>query len=257
MMSELRKLRELTEALTGNGYLKDQAEEWEYALDSIPDCIYIIDKKFHVKFMNMALITRLGITKEEGCDEVCYEFIRGLSLEDLSEGWRDSTGTVVVEEDYIEKLGGWFSLTRSPIFTKSGKLLGFICVLQDKTIEKESVRKMELREKAFKSIFNSAPVGMALVEKTSYTFWSANASLVKLIQYSEEELIGKSIRVLCDTEENFITFKESLASSVFKDIRIVNKQGETVYVCFKAVDMEESFLLVFKESIDEDICSGG
>ena len=42
MIDELKKLRELTETLTGNGYLRDRAEEWEYAFDAIPDYIYSV-----------------------------------------------------------------------------------------------------------------------------------------------------------------------------------------------------------------------
>jgi len=40
MIDELKKLRELTEELTGNGYLRDQADEWEYALDAMPEFVF-------------------------------------------------------------------------------------------------------------------------------------------------------------------------------------------------------------------------
>ena len=59
MIDELKRLRQLTETLTGNGYLKDQAKEWEYALDAIPECIYIINNKFEIKFTDNLYLDNL------------------------------------------------------------------------------------------------------------------------------------------------------------------------------------------------------
>jgi hypothetical protein len=99
-------------------------------------------------------------------------------------------------------------------------------------------------------------MGMAIVEKTAFTLWSINESLAGFIKYSEEELIGKSVRTLCKTEEDFKTLKGSIDASTFKHIQIINKQAEIIHACFKAVDIGESILLIFKENTNEVACSG-
>ena len=90
MIDELRKLRELTETLTGNGYLRDQAEEWEYALNAIPGYIYIINPKFEIRFINDALAERLNVNRNDLYGKFCYDVILGLDKQKVKELWADN-----------------------------------------------------------------------------------------------------------------------------------------------------------------------
>ena len=206
MIDELRKLRELTETLTGNGYLRDQAEEWEFALDAIPDPIYIVNPNFHIKFINRAMADRLSIDKEDCLDRVCYEYIRGYPKGEVPEDWQSKEvveNKPLLKDEYVEKLGGWFDITRSPIYTSTKKFLGFICVLQDVTAEKKARRALVKREATLETILNATPIGIGLLERDTRVMMAVNQTIIDMTGYSSEELVGQSVRLLYESDEEF------------------------------------------------------
>lgn len=204
MIDELRKLRELTETLTGNGYLRDQAEEWEFALDAIPEPIYIVNPNFQIKFVNHVLAERLGVSKEDCIDQVCYSFIWGYDEETLPESWRDVDcvkGKPELRDQWIKKLNGWFDVSRSPIYTRAEKFIGFICVMQETTATKAALEALQRREMTLRAIFNSAPIAMGLVRRGDRTLLSVNQTMLDMLGYDEDELVGKHASILYPTEE--------------------------------------------------------
>lgn len=255
MMDELRRLRELTEALTGNGYLKDQAKEWEYALDAVPECVYIINNKFEMKFVNKTLADRLGKSKEELFNKICYEEIQGNSGDFPTKGTIDDYRVLkaksVLEDIYVIKLGGWFNITRSPIYSNSSKLLGFICVLQDITEKKKALEGLIYREATLDAIYNAAPIGIGLVEEGTRTITTVNKFLTDLIGYSEKELVGQSVRMLYPTEEEFIRVGkvkyESLRTTGIGvvETQFRTKTGEILDIFLKTSKIKSDKYLVF------------
>jgi len=255
MMDELKRLRELTEALTGNGYLKDQAKEWEYALDAVPECVYIINNKFEMKFVNKTLAERLGKSKEELFNKICYEEIQGhtedFPIKGSIDDYRALKSKSVLEDVYIIKLGGWFNVTRSPIYSNSSKLLGFICFLQDVTAKKKALEGLIYREATLDAIFNSAPIGIGLIEEESRTIRAVNKFLTDLTGYTEKELVNHSVRTLYPTEEEFIhvgkvkyaTLEETGIGTIETQFR--TKTGEILDVFLKTTRIKSGKYLVF------------
>jgi len=206
MIDELRKLREITDTLTGNGYLKDQAEEWEYALDAIPDYVYIINNRFEIKFVNTALSNRLDVSKKDLYGKICYDVIIGDIDEVLLKNWKDPDFIIdnpLVKEIYLKKLDGWFDATRSPIYTKMNKLIGFICILQDVTAKKVAFDNLMYREATLDAVFNAVPVGMGLMDFKTRTIISVNKYMSYLTGYTESELLYNSDRLLYESYDEF------------------------------------------------------
>jgi PAS domain S-box-containing protein len=128
MMEEINKLRKLTETLTGNGYLRDRAAEWEYALNAFPDCVFITNTENKIRFVNDALLERLNQTKGAIYGKDCFEVFNHTGCSDACKLENGKE-----EEFFIGNLHGWFTYSRSKIETKMGKLLGYIVVLRDVT----------------------------------------------------------------------------------------------------------------------------
>jgi PAS domain S-box-containing protein len=255
MMDELRRLRELTEALTGNGYLKDQAKEWEYALDAIPECVYIINNKFEMKFVNKTLADRLGKNKEDLLNKICYKEIYGKSQDFPALGTADDhkvlKSKTLLEDVYIVALCGWFKITRSPIYTNNSKLLGFICVLQDITERKKSSEGLVHREATLDAIYNAAPIGIGLIEEGTRIILTVNKFLTDLTGYSEKELVGCSTRILFPTEDEFVRVGKINYAGVKSigigtvETQFLTKAGDILDVFLKTTEVKSRKQLVF------------
>lgn len=206
MIDELKRLRELTETLTGNGYLRDQAVEWEYALDAVPDYVYIVNTKFEIKFVNRLLAERLNKSKQDLQNKLCFNVVYDSEIEEPPEEWFkvDHNKLHVTPATYLKNLDGWFDITRSPIYTTSNKLIGFICVLQDVTEKRRVSEDLKEREATLETIFAAAPIGIGLIRKGDRVILSVNKFLVDLTGYTEEELIGRTARIFYQTDEEFL-----------------------------------------------------
>lgn len=256
MIEELRKLRQLTETLTGNGYLKDQAEVWGYALDAIPDLIYIINTRFEIKFINKTLAERLNKEKEELYNKLCYAEIDGHASISPPKNWsscEEIKNTPLVNEIYLDNLKGWFDVTRLPIYTKNDKLIGFICILQDVTDKKVALEIVSKKEATLEAIFDIVPLGIGLVDDKRIII-SVNQYLLDLLGYTEKEIVGNSARIFYPSEEEFLRVGKLKKIVISKtgvgalETKFRTKTGKIIDIYLKITRMRSGELLVFTVS---------
>jgi PAS domain S-box-containing protein len=190
-MKELEQLRELTQKLTGNGYLKDQTEEWEFALDAIPECVSVVNRENMIKFVNKALKDRLGLEKKDdaynlSCSDT-FECGKGEGNGCECEKHPEEVTTGI---RYIKKLNGWFEYTRSPIFSSTKKLIGYILFLRD-------VSELREAKETAEKYLEVAGV-MMLVIGRDQKIKLINRKGCEILEGEEEDIVGK------DWFDNFI-----------------------------------------------------
>lgn len=269
--TELEKLREITRVLTANGYLMDQAAEWEYALDAIPESIYIINRNYQIKFINKSLAKKLNLSnKKEVYDKYCYDVIRS----DTDEKNKDLDCICDLEKDdfgygehYIDVLEGWYRYNRSPIYTSTGKLLGYICVLRNITDVRVAESDLKHSLNLFNGTFKAAPVGLGVISCPEHKFIMVNNEFCNITKYTEEELIGKSSEIIYPTKEEFeeiskvkckVVKEEGFSSLEFKiktkegNIRVVSMN--IAKVCGEDNDKEAIIAIedITERKINED-----
>lgn len=192
--SELKKLRELTETLTGNGYLRDQAGEWEYALDAIPNYIYIVNNKFEIKFVNQALANKLKIEKQDVYGKVCTSSEIGCVMSGhICESCEAVIDNPQVHDIFLFNLGGWYNITRSPIYTTTKKLIGFICVFQDITAQKDACVDVEQSEEKFSSIMELSNSPVFIFNLKTKAVLEVNFAFEKTFKLHGRNIVGKGI----------------------------------------------------------------
>jgi PAS domain S-box-containing protein len=257
MINELQKLRELTDTLTGNGYLKDRADEWEDILDAIPNFVYITDTDFRIKFVNNALVNKLKVFKGDILDKLCYNVVR--SLENQAKDFNNAEDTLIISREHIEKLDGWFKIVRAPIKNRNNKLLGFVYVLQDFTLEKETIEDLKKKEKLFDTVFEYAPIGIGLVDSETNVFYAVNRYLTDLLGYKKEELIGRSSKMIYPNEEEFLRVGIIACSDInnrckpLTNAKLETKKGEEIEVCIKTnLSIEGTFVLIVSSRDKEE-----
>lgn len=203
--TELKKLRELTGKLTENGYLIDRAEQWEFALDAVPDLVFIVNQSYKIKYINKALSVKLSVKKEDVVNKDCCNLFadeeniclcrRKFATSNLLnydfENDKPLKETVDLGDIYVEKgLNGWFNFTRSSIFDDDGDLLGFICVLRDITDRVIALNKLKKSEENYRHLVKYAPSGIYEIDFKTNKFLNVNDVMCIKTGYTEEEILN-------------------------------------------------------------------
>ena len=123
----------------------------------MPDLITILDNEHRVLRVNEAMARRLGLKPEECVGLPCYEAVHGTSVppEFCPHARTIEDGCEHVEELHVDRLGGDFLVTTTPLLDEKGERIGSVHIAHDITERKrmeEGLRKSEERLKRAQEI---------------------------------------------------------------------------------------------------------
>jgi len=95
----------------------------------------------------------------------------------------------------------FLKITAMPLLTSDGEFDGMVAVIEDVTPAVTIDKAFSESEAMLRSIFRAAPVGIGVV-KNRVLVWT-NQRIHEMTGYSEEELRGKSARMLYPSDEDF------------------------------------------------------
>ncbi len=177
----------------GNRQLFDKIcqakSEWENAIDSISDLVFICDDEFRILKSNKELFDRYGYLLEDvvgrECDEIFYnENALPISLYDFKKMIR--RGMSFVEDVESRRYDGIFSITISPLLNMEKQLIGSVHIIKEIT----ETRQLERERKDLWDRMQCIANGLVeLDERGSIRAWDQGAE--SLLGYSEEEVKGK------------------------------------------------------------------
>ena len=130
------------------------------------------------------------------------------------------------------------SLSVSPINDAGGQLVAVAVMVHDITAHKRAEQALRESEEQFRTAFEHAPVGMALVAHDG-RFLQANAVLCRILGYSEQELLATDWLKLThpddlDRSEQIRTqFQQGLISTQEFEKHYIHKQGNAIPVRVK------------------------
>ena len=139
-------IRDITLRKLAEEALRRAKEEWERTFASVPDLITILDNQHQVLRVNEAMARHLGLKPEECVGLHCYEAVHGTSGPPLfcphSRSIED--GREHSEELHVERLGGDFLVTTTPLLDETGVRIGSVHIAHDITERKRA--EEELRQ---------------------------------------------------------------------------------------------------------------
>lgn len=111
-----------------------QAEqELENIFESISDLVYFNSNDYTIRKVNKAVLEKTGKSADEIIGKKCYEIFHGTAVP-----WKRCPHhkTLMTKKPYIEELedthlGGIFLSSSSPIFDKSGEIMGTVHIVRD------------------------------------------------------------------------------------------------------------------------------
>lgn len=127
-----------------------------------------------------------------------------------------ASGKSQVQNEEVTGAGGakrWLQVTKHPVVDEVGKSIGILCSVRDITGLRKSEAAFKDSEDKLQIIFRAAPTGIGMVSNRLIT--QANERLCEILGYSEEELLGKSARILYPSDEDF----EYAGEEKYKQIR--------------------------------------
>lgn len=137
-------------------------------------------------------------------------------------------------------------------YTAEGKPLIMMGTRQEITDRKRKEELLSEKEKKIRSCFESAPVGVIVVnEKGQYL--EGNAAVAKITGYSENELMSAQVHNIIHPDDLALGrehFKKALSSGeATGDFRFIHKDGQTNHLAVKSVKLNESRLIAFVSNI--------
>nr|WP_303646005.1 ATP-binding protein [Candidatus Solincola tengchongensis] len=216
LLEELAVLREKAAELEEAASRARKAEEKERReheqllaiLDSIDEIIYVSDPfSYEILYVNQTLKNRFGKDPTGG---LCYREFQGrdapcdfctnpVILEEPDKPYSWEYHNPLLDRDYIivDRLIHW----------PDGRPVRFELAL-DVTELKRAEESLNILEKEVEGIYRAAPVGIGTVSYPDRVIKRVNPRLCEMLGYREEELTGKSARMLYASEEEYMRVGE-------------------------------------------------
>ena len=236
----LSAIRDVSERKEAERKLVESQALFQNAFDHAPIGIGLVKPDGSWFDTNNALQNILGYSKEE-LHTMTFKDITHpddldsglIFVKEMLERKRDSFW---MEKRYLNKDGEvvWVLLSVSAVCSVNDEVDYFIAQIQDITQQKRTYAKVHESEARFRSSFDNAGAGMALVDKEG-TYLEVNSALCKMLGYSEDELLGSTFQSITHPEDvdNEATQLEPMAQkdvqSFQREKRFLRKDGSYLW----------------------------
>ena len=206
--------------------LRESEQRWATTLASIGDAVIATDTLGRVTFMNGVAQELTGWSLSEASLVPIREVFNIVNEQTRLEV--ENPINKVLEKGMIVGLANHTVLIRkdrievpiddsgAPIKDKKGKTTGVVLIFRDITERKKADAAIRESEERFSKAFHNSPVPQIITRFGDWRYVDANESILNLLGYSREELIGQT-----SAELNLIPLDRR-----DQGIRFVNEQGE-------------------------------
>lgn len=193
--------------------------------ESMEDGVCIFDKDYNIIYTNPILKKIFG----EDTSIKCYKYFAGRKTqcpwcrsEEVFKGKR------IRREWYCEKNGKTYDLIDTPIFGEFGDMQK-LEIFRDITDMKLAELHLKESEVRFRTIFDTSPIGICLIDKDN-KFFQVNNSFSKMVEMDNGEIVGEDY----DKIFNKPLYFQSLDKDSNNEDMIINKFGKEINVSVSA-----------------------
>ncbi len=91
--------------------------------------------------------------------------------------------------------------TITPVLDEGGRIAHFIAIKQDVSERRRSEQALRASEASFRQLFRDNPLPMYVFDRASLAFLAVNEAMVRYYGYTEEELLGMTLRDIRPAED--------------------------------------------------------
>jgi len=229
-------VQDITNQKKAENSLKESEATARALLEAPTDSIFLTDKDGIIHNLNKTAAERLGRNEHELIGKCGYDYMPP----DLAEYRKRKTDEVFKTgktQRFEDRRGDmWFDSVIYPIIDGKGLIGKAAIIARDITQRKQADRALEISEKKFRTIFEQAAVGVAVVESKSGRFLQINQRYCDILGYTVGEMLQKTVVDITypkDLEEDFAIWwkQEGKKDSLFaRQKRYIKKDGSPVWV---------------------------
>ncbi|GFO56835.1 hypothetical protein GMSM_38420 [Geomonas sp. Red276] len=132
-------------------------EQWERTFHSVPDLIAVLDDHHRVQHVNEAMARRLGVTPDDCIGMPCYQIVHQTAfpheLCPHAQTMRD--GCLHREELHMDRFGGDFLVTTTPLLDGQGNSIGSVHIAHDITERKRAEAELHASAERLAAVLNA------------------------------------------------------------------------------------------------------
>jgi len=232
--------RDITERRQAEVNLRHSQRELKTLTDNVPDNIARYNRQYQRTFVNPAFARAIGRPTEEIIGTTTRELSLNSSHADIWESAIDAVfehGAPVVLELELPPPDGtfWHQIRLVPERDASGQIISVLGMGRDITEAREATIRLHESQEQFRSAFDDATIGMALVS-TEGRFMQVNAALCAMLDYTPDELIVTDFQTIThadDLNADLEYVRQMLAGSLSTyqmEKRYIRKHGEIAWI---------------------------
>jgi len=220
-----REIREKQEELSKQG------EEYQNIFELAPCYITIQDRDFKLIKYNREFAQQF----DPKPGDYCYKAYKGRSepcvvcpvIKTFQDGKSHQSEESGVNKDGTES--HWVVRT-SPIKNAKGEVTAAMELCLDITQTKHLEKEVKKSEEKYRSIFNSIPNPVFVLDQNSLEILDCNESVVPVYGYSKDELLMRSFLDFFEEDAREQQASELKTCNVLNQVRQLNKEGQTIFV---------------------------
>ncbi len=227
--------------------IETELRKLSLAVEQSPVSIVITDDDGNIEYVNQTFTEVTGYSPAETIGKNPRILKSGhLPADFYEELWHTIKGGSEWRGNFLNKKKNgdelWEKAVIAPIFNAQQEITHFVAVKEDITEQKRNADALLASERRYRRVVNSTSEGYWLFNNEMETV-EINASLLKMLGYRREEMIGRQPLDFVD-EENRKVFIEQIAQMAVTDHRIyeialMNKDGGNIHTIFSATTMRD------------------
>lgn len=202
----IQAIRNALNLFDAHSRLKQSERRYRTMVETAPMPFQSLNAEGRLIDVNSAWLRTLGYRREEVLGSWFGELLHPSQVDLFRERFPrfKSQGTINGVEFLMRRSDGSYITTLFNgciAYTAAGTFSHTVCVFQDITERKRAEAAHLATEHRLQKIFDSAPIGIGIVKQR--VIEEANDRVGEMVGRSREELLGSSVRILYETEEEY------------------------------------------------------
>ena len=234
--------------------------DWDRTYDQSPAGIMLLDTDYVVVKANKTMALMSGFMRTSDIiGKKCYEVLKDETAPPAECINPHSVGSGHIEQIEVRKNGKVILVLETPLFSKTGRIVGHTHTCHDITEQKLREKEIFATKERFEAIFTKLPMGIIVTELLTRRIVDVNDYLCEMIGYSKTELLSLTTTDISHPDDCKVSVDKVIQASIDKKSyhitkRYITKFGQPRWVYITVIpilDKEDDILYAF--SIVEDI----